>query len=106
MSRKSNSSTKFKKLSAGGAVVALATSLLLLGTSSASAAGSCSSFSGSGSAPSYLVGRCINTPEFRWKCSTDVWGTLNRKTMQYGSTYSTKSSLACNVGYAHSYSFV
>lgn len=96
----------FRTLGASAAIVSLAASLLFIGATPASAAGSCTSFSSSGSAPSNLVGRCIKDPEFRWKCSTDVWGILNRKTVHYGSAYKTKSLLACNVGYVHSHSFV
>lgn len=86
------------------ATVALAGSMVVFGGSAANAAGSCTSFSVSGSAPSYLVARCQGTVKFTWKCSTDIWGTLQTKTVNYGSSYNTRSHFACNEGHAHSHS--
>lgn len=85
------------------ATIALAASMTVMGGSAANAAGSCTSFSVSGSAPSHLVARCQGTVKFTWKCSTDIWGTLQTKTVNYGSSYNTRSHFACNEGHAHSH---
>lgn len=81
----------------------LAASLSLVGAGAANAVGSCTSTPydyGSGR----IYSNCSGVVHITWKCSTDLWGTLNDRSHNFGagSVYVFK---ACDAGYPHSIGF-
>lgn len=91
-----------RKLLAGAvAGVTLAGAMLLGGALPANAAGACTSVSSVGSSPGYVGAVCTGNVKISWKCSSDLWGTVNTIPLSFGSGYSYQQFYACTSGYAH-----
>lgn len=74
----------------------LAGGMTLLGATAANAAGTCSNVSVSSGSVSLT---CKGTVKYVWKCSSDLFGTVNTKYFTFPSTYySTQTFRACNIG--------
>ena len=75
--------------------------MLLGGALPANAAGACTSVSSVGSSPGYVGAVCTGNVKISWKCSSDLWGTVNTIPLSFGSGYSYQQFYACTSGYAH-----
>jgi hypothetical protein len=89
-----------RRLAAGAATALMVAGLTLGAATSASAAGSCTYFA---KQAGELVGTCTGTVYFNWTCNTDIFNTWNKKTMNFGSSTSTKRIVACNLGGVNDY---
>lgn len=85
-----------KRLSGAGAVLVLAFTMSLAGATAANA-GTCTTYGvNSGNMSPRCMGGSIT---FSWKCSSDLFGRTNYKTLTYPTTYfSTQTFRACNIG--------
>lgn len=90
-----------RRWGAAAATIALAASLSAFGATSAQAVGSCSSLGsfGGGQGPSSIVATCKGKVKFTWRCSSDLLFRVNAKTVDYGSSWNTRSFVGCNEGY-------
>lgn len=90
-----------RTLTSGVVAILLAASFVGVGASAANAAGSCSSMStfGGGLSASSVVATCKGRVVFNWRCSSDLFFTRNAKTINYGTTFNTRSFVGCKNGY-------
>lgn len=89
---------KSKKLGTILASLALAGGILVAGGGPAYA-GSCSAVMG-GTRDGTIAASCTGTVTIWWKCSSDLTGFENRKTINFGSLGLSKVFKGCNLGYA------
>lgn len=88
---------KLKRIAAFGAGTALAIGLLV-GIGTPAYAGTCSRQTVSNGV---VTATCSGKTTFKWKCSTDLWNTVNTKTLNFKATGSTLTFRACNEGFPY-----
>lgn len=91
----------FKRIGAVLAALGFTAALTVAGGAPANAAGACSfvNVSGGGSAPSSIVAECQGKVEITWRCSSDLLFRTNARTIDFGSTFNTRTFVGCNEGY-------
>ncbi len=88
---------KSKKILGISAGVALALGLLVGGGSPAYA-GTCSKITHSNGS---LTATCVGQTTIKWKCSTDLWNTVNKKTIPFGASGGKVTFKACDAGFPY-----
>lgn len=86
---------KLKFASIGVGVAIVAATMVGLGSAPAFAAGYCSSI---GRDYQNIVGTCYGSVKVSWTCTSDIFNTLNTRTLNHGSMGLSFTFKACNQG--------